>query len=214
MEKMAHSTVLREEVYQQIKHDIINCKLSPGEPLSENQFLDRFQVSKTPIREALTSLVQDGLVEYTPNRGFMVTTVSVADIQEIFDTRIVIETELFRLAIRRISDAEIDVLEKKSRTRLDSKSPRYAETFLESNQNFHIALAAAGGNSRLLWYYEILMNEAQRLFYMDISRNHNDFRWGHGHEGIIEALRNRNEETGVAVIRSTLEDARKRILGA
>jgi DNA-binding GntR family transcriptional regulator len=211
---MVRSTVLREQVYELIKHDIITCKLSPGEPLSENQFLDRFKVSKTPIREALTSLVQDGLVEYTPNRGFMVTTISVTDIQEIFDTRIFIETELFRLAIQRISDAEIDGLEKKSRIRADSKSPRYAEIFLESNRNFHIALAAAGGNSRLLWYYEILMNEAQRLFYMDISHHHNGFRWGHGHEGIIEALRNRDVETGLAVIRSTLDDARKRILGA
>ena len=211
---MARSTILREQVYEQIKHDIITCKLSPGTQLSENQFLDQFQVSKTPIREALTSLVQDGLVEYTPNRGFMVTNISVMDIQEIFDTRIFIETELFRLAVQSISDAEIDELEKKSKFELDSKGPRYAESFLESNQNFHIALAAAGGNSRLLWYYEILMNEAQRLFYMDVSRNHNDFRWGHGHEGIIEALRNRDEETGVSVIRSTLEEARKRILGA
>ena len=120
---MAHSTVLREQVYQQIKHDIITCKLSPGEPLSENQFLDRFQVSKTPIREALTSLVQDGLVEYTPNRGFMVTTVSVADIQEIFDTRIVIETELFRLAIRRISDAEDRCAGKKEQDQVGFEKP-------------------------------------------------------------------------------------------
>ncbi len=211
---MARNRVLREQVYEQIKHDIITCKLSPGEPLSENQFLDQFNVSKTPIREALTSLVQDGLVEYTPNRGFMVTTISVNDIQEIFQTRIFIETELFRLAIQRISDVEIGRLEKLSNVQVDSKSANYAETFLESNRNFHVALAAAGGNSRLLWYYEILMNEAQRLFYMDISHHHNDFRWGHGHDGIIEALRNRDEATGVAVIRTTLENARKRILGA
>ncbi len=170
---MARETVLREQVYEQIKHDIITCKLSPGEPLSENQFLDQFKVSKTPIREALTSLVQDGLVEYTPNRGFMVTNVSVADIQEIFEARIFFETELFRLAIQNISDAEIDQLEKQSKLEHDSKSPDYAETFLEANREFHVALAAAGRNSRLLWYYEILMNEAQRLFYMDISLHHN-----------------------------------------
>ena len=76
-----------------------------------------------------------------------------------------------------------------------------------------MALAAAGRNRRLLWYYEALMNEAQRLFYMDISTHSGEFRWGHGHEGIIKALRNRDEETGVTAIRSTLEDARKRVLG-
>jgi DNA-binding GntR family transcriptional regulator len=200
-------------VYEKIKHDIMTCKLAPGEPLSENQFLERFGVSKTPIREALTSLVQDGLVEYTPNRGFMVTNVSVSDIQEIFEARIFIEAELFRLAVKKISDGEIDELEKQSRVEADLKKPEYAETFLESNRNFHIALAAAGRNSRLLWYYETLMNEAQRLFYMDISNHHQDFRWGHGHEGIIQALRNRDEEAGVTVIRETLETARKRILG-
>jgi DNA-binding GntR family transcriptional regulator len=210
---MARETVLRQQVYEQIKHDIMTCKLAPGEPLSENQFLERFGVSRTPIREALTSLVQDGLVEYTPNRGFMVTTVSVTDIQEIFEARIFIEAELFRLAVKKISDGEIDELEMQSREQGDVKSPDYAETFLESNRKFHMALAAAGRNSRLLWYYETLMNEAQRLFYMDISNHHQDFRWGHGHEGIIQALRSRDEQAGVTVIRETLENARKRILG-
>jgi DNA-binding GntR family transcriptional regulator len=48
---------------------------------------------------------------------------------------------------------------------------------------------------------------------MDISLHHKDFHWGHGHEGIIEALRQRDEVTGVATIRDALENARKRILG-
>jgi DNA-binding GntR family transcriptional regulator len=210
---MARQTVLRQQVYENIKHDIITCKLAPGEPLSENQFVDRFQVSKTPIREALTSLVQDGLVEYTPNRGFRVTPISILDIQEIFEARIFFETEMFRLAVKKISDAEIDELEKQSLVNGDSHSSEYTDTFLESNLKFHRALAAASRNSRLLWYYETLLNEAQRLFYMDISLHKMDFQWGHGHEGIINALRTRDEAAGLAAIRDTLENARKRVLG-
>jgi len=210
---MARETVLRQHVYDQIKHDIIICKLAPGEPVSENQFVDRFNVSKTPIREALTSLVQDGLVEYTPNRGFRVTPISVADIQEIFEARGFFEAEIFRLAVRKISDAEIDDLEKQSRVEGDPKSPEYAETFLQSNLRFHVALAAASRNSRLLWYYETLMNEAQRLFYVDISLHNKEFEWGHGHEGVIKALRDRDEAAGLNAIRETLENARKRVLG-
>ena len=210
---MARQTVLRQHVYEQIKHDIITCKLAPGEPVSENQFVDRFEVSKTPIREALTSLVQDGLLEYTPNRGFRVTPISVADIQEIFEARIFFESEIFRLAVKKISDAEIDELEKHNWVEGDTSSPEHAEAFLESNRRFHSTLAAASRNSRLLWYYETLMNEAQRLFYMDISLHNREFQWGHGHEGILKALRNRDEAAGVMAIRDTLERARKRVLG-
>jgi DNA-binding GntR family transcriptional regulator len=209
---MARQTVLRQHVYEQIKHDIITCKLEPGEPVSENQFVDRFGVSKTPIREALTSLVQDGLLEYTPNRGFRVTPISVADIQEIFEARTFFEVEIFKLAVKKISDAEIDELAKHNWVEGDAKSPEHAEAFLASNRKFHSTLAAASRNSRLLWYYETLMNEAQRLFYMDISMHNKEFQWGHGHDGIINALRNRDEAAGVIAIRDTLERARKRVL--
>ncbi|HLO18850.1 MAG TPA: GntR family transcriptional regulator, partial [Anaerolineales bacterium] len=181
---MPGKTVLKQEVYEQIKHDIITCVLMPGDPLSESQFLERFKVSKTPIREALTSLVQDGLVEYTPNRGFTVKPVSIVDINEIFEARIFLETELFRLAVKKISDAEIDRLEKQSLVEGDPEKLEYADTFLESNLKFHMAIAAAGRNTRLLWYYETLMNEAQRLFYLDITRHQNGFQWGHGHDGM------------------------------
>jgi DNA-binding GntR family transcriptional regulator len=211
---MSQKMALRERVYDQIKHDIVTCKLAPGEPLSENQFLNRFDVSKTPIREALTTLIQDGLVDYTPNRGFMVTSVSVRDIQEIFEARAFFETEVFRLAVRNITDQRIDELEAMTHLSIDPKVPEFAEIFLESNLKFHIALAAAANNSRLLSYYENLMNEAQRLFYMDITQHSKDFRWAHGHEEIISALRKRDAQAGVDAISQALDNARRRILRA
>ena len=61
---------LRQKVYEGIMQEIVTCKLRPGESISELQFVERFQVSKTPIREALTALQKDGLVHYTPEPRF------------------------------------------------------------------------------------------------------------------------------------------------
>ncbi len=209
---MPNKPTLRQQVYEQIKHEIINCTLAPGEVLSENKLLSRFQASKTPIREALTSLVRDRLVEYFPNRGFTVTTVSVADIQEIFDARLFFETELFRLAIKSISGAEIDALENSACTVTHDVARMPADVFLESNLKFHLSVADGAHNRRLLWCYEILMNEAQRLFYMDLTLHPNEFQWAHGHEALMHALRDRDQAAGLAAIREALESARKRIL--
>ena len=202
------SRISRQQIYDEIKHDIITCALAPGEPLSDNQFVDRFQVSKTPIREALTSLVQDGLLEYIPNRGFMVTGISIKDIQEIFEARQVCETALFRLALKYVTDADVDRLEKLSQTNTET-----VEAFLKANFEFHMALAALSRNSRLVRYYENLLGESQRLFFMDFSRHETLSQWGHGHGMILSALRNRDEQAGLAAIEETLESARKRTLG-
>lgn len=208
---MTRQTILRQQIYKEIKHDIITCTLAPGEPVSENQFVDRFNVSKTPIREALTSLVQDGLLEYIPNRGFSITGVSIKDIQEIFEARIVYETTLFRMALKNITNAEIDRLEEMNPPA--SSAGTNIETFVKANFDFHLALASYARNSRLVRHYTNLLHESQRLVYMDFSRLDMGQIWGHGHEKIISALRNRDEGAGVAAIEESLENARKRILG-
>ncbi len=209
---MPNRTTLRQQIYEQLKADIMNCGLAPGQVLSEDQLAARFGASKTPIREALTSLVQDRLVEYFPNRGFMVTSISVADIQEIFDARIFFETGLFRLAVKHMSDADIDRLEHECGAGEEKAHEHPAGEFLQSNMRFHLLLARAARNDRLFWYYEILMNEAQRLFHMDLLRHPDLYQWAHGHESILRALRSRDEAAGLAAIRQALESARRRIL--
>lgn len=207
------SVSLRQKVYEQIKSEIITCKLAPGEPLSESQFLERFQVSKTPIREALTSLQQDRLVEYTPNRGFMVTPISLRDIQEIFEARLFYECSLFKLAIKRILEKEIDRLEAYAIKEYNWEEPGSMDEYLQDNLDFHLGIARAARNNRLYWQYTNLLNEAQRLIYMDFKHNAVRPIWYRSHQRFTDALRSGDEAAGVAAIEETMENAKKRILG-
>jgi len=85
----AQTKKLRQKLYDQIKKDIITGRLPPGEQLNEGLIAERYDVSKTPVREALTSLHQSNLVEYRPNKGFFVTPITLRDIHEIFEARLV-----------------------------------------------------------------------------------------------------------------------------
>ncbi len=209
---MQNRTTLRQRIYEQLKADIMSCTLVPGQVVSEDQLSARFGASRTPIREALTSLVQDRLVEYFPNRGFMVAGISIADIQDIFEARIFFETGLFRLAVHHMSDADIDRLESECCVRNGNQPDRPPHQSLESNIKFHMMLARAARNQRLFWHYQTLMNEAQRLFHMDMLRHPDVYQGAHGHEKILQALRARDEAAGLLAIREALESARRRIL--
>jgi len=205
---------LRQKVYFEIKRDIITCMLKPGEPLSENQFVERFQVSKTPIREALTSLQQDHLVEYIPNRGFMVSPISVKDVQEIFDARSFYEAAIFKLAFKRMTQADIEKLESYSRLEFDSPGPEEIDQAMQANLNFHLTLAKIAGNSRLSWHYAHLLDEAQRLIYLDFNSSNILPVWHNTHHGIFDAIHQRDEAAGIRAIEETLELAKRRILRA
>jgi DNA-binding GntR family transcriptional regulator len=213
MENKNEHRSLRQKVYIDIMQDIITCKLPPGASISELQFLERFQVSKTPIREALTALQKDGLVHYTPNRGFMVAPISIRDVQEIFEARIFFETTLFRLALANLTEENIAALETLSQVEEDTSNPAELDAVMKTNEQFHLEIARIAGNNRLWGYYRTLLNEAQRLIYLDLKSNNITHIWHTSHLTIMEAIRNHDEEAGIACIREVLLKAKRRILG-
>ena len=204
---------LRQMAYEQIKHDIITCQLSPGEPLSEGRFAELFQISKTPVREALTSLQKDRLVEYTPNRGFVVAPVSYTDVQEIFEARLFYETALFKLALKFITEADIELLHGYSQVEYDLQESNAIELYQQANYEFHMGIARIARNSRLYWHYNNILNEAQRLIYLDFKNNNILSKWQHSHQEVMQALRDRDLDAGMQAIEETLDKAKKRILG-
>ncbi len=204
---------LRQKAYHQIKHEIITCAIAPGEQVSEISIAERFQISKTPVREALTLLQKENLVEYRPNKGFSVTSITLKDIHEIFEARIMMESALLRLAVKFITEAELQELETYLEILFDLNQPDSVERYIQSNTDFHLCIARAARNSRLYWHYSQLLDEAQRLIYMDLKNTNILNIWHRSHQRFIDALRNRDPQAAVIAVEEIMENGKKRILG-
>jgi DNA-binding GntR family transcriptional regulator len=99
---------LGSDVYGVLWDRILSRDLSPNEKLSDLRLSEELGVSRTPVREALHRLVQDGVVIYSPNRGFFVASFSADDIGEIFDLRAVLETLALRTVAARLQPAAFE----------------------------------------------------------------------------------------------------------
>jgi DNA-binding GntR family transcriptional regulator len=87
---------VKDLVYERLRESLIDLTFTPGEPLREAALVERFGVSKTPIREALVRLEREGLVEIAPYRGARARTYNQADLREFYEVREILETECVR----------------------------------------------------------------------------------------------------------------------
>ncbi|MEX8494234.1 GntR family transcriptional regulator, partial [Sphaerotilus sp.] len=91
---------LVERAYLGLRHDIVCGALAPGERLRVEHLKDRYEVGAGTLREALSLLLSDALVTAEGQRGFRVTPISLADLEDVTNTRVLLETEALRLSIR------------------------------------------------------------------------------------------------------------------
>ena len=94
-----------------LERDILTGTLKPGQKLTEQEICSQYEVSRTPVREALRQLEADGLVENILNRGAFVVGLSKQDFEDLFEMRRAYEMQAVKWAIERITDEEMDKLE-------------------------------------------------------------------------------------------------------
>jgi DNA-binding GntR family transcriptional regulator len=148
---------LGDDVYQILWARIVSRDLHPGEKLSDLRLSSELGVSRTPVREALHRLSQDGVIRAEPNRGFFVTSFSARDIDEIFEIRAALEALALRTWLAHNPEEdfgdELAVLEEVERAiaeAADDEEIRAAnERFLAADQAFHRAIIEHSGNGRL-----------------------------------------------------------------
>jgi DNA-binding GntR family transcriptional regulator len=206
--------LLSERAYERVKHDIISCQIAPGAEISEAQLCEQYKLGKAPVRVALSRLAHDGLVRAIPRRGYMVTPVTLKDIQDVFELRLMLEPRAARLAAGRVNAKRLRVLDDICQAGYQPGEARSTARFLEANKEFHVAIAQASGNSRLAHAIEQLLDEMTRLLHLGLGIRNRTREMQHEHRTLVRALVRGDGETAETICREQIEAARDMVLKA
>ncbi len=202
----------RKEIYKYIKKEIISCGLSPGQLINEAELADKLSVSKTPIREALSQLQQDWLVELIPHKGYFVTTLTLRDTQEIFEMRYILERYAIIQAVDRVTDEDIRRLESYIEIDFTPGDCESIYRYIQANMDFHIEIAKISRNSRLVRHLASVLDDAQRLQFLDLESGEGPWAWQRDHSLMVEALRRHDKQAAIKAVEDSLNELRIRLL--
>lgn len=159
--------------FERLRSDIIQCKLPPGSKITENGLCDLYGFSKAPVRTALFKLSQEGLVRTVPRHGYVIAPITIKSVQDMFELRLVLEPAVARMAVGRI---DIDELRRLNVAPGSSKAEQAEMKFLAANRQFHLAIARASGNLRMLALMTQLLDEMAKLLHLGLFSS--DWRAG------------------------------------
>ncbi|NVN85296.1 MAG: GntR family transcriptional regulator [Rhodopseudomonas sp.] len=198
---------LTSAVLERLRADILTAKLAPGQKLHIAGLAAQFSVSLAAVREALSRLVADGLVQASDQRGFRVSPVSRADLEDVTHTRIDIEGLALRRSIERGDQIWLDVVEREfaALSAIPFKDPNdpeaHNEPWLKRHRSFHRALVSACGSTWLLGFRDVLHEQSERYRRLSIRREPGQQRDVTAeHAAIVAAVVRRDPDAAVAAL--------------
>ncbi|CAN5913784.1 GntR family transcriptional regulator [soil metagenome] len=207
-------------VFERLRRWILEGEYEPDERLVEEQLAERLGVSRTPIRQALTMLEAEGLVELTPNRGATVCSFSVDEVWDIYDLRAVLEGHAARRAATRIGVSELDELRSLVAEMERTTPQRFADHgeeirwLVARNQEFHGTIVDASLNRRLTTLIrrtvEIPLMFKAFFWYTPHERTISN----HYHRQILHALEHGDAERAEIVMREHVYEGRDFVIQA
>lgn len=144
-------------VFDSLRHAIMNGVLADGEPLRQDEIAAQFNTSRIPVREALTRLEQQGLVESRRYRGAVVAGISASEAAEIFDFRCLLESEVIAVSVPRMTTHSLLEARRQFQSFMDSENPM---DWGELNRRFHYALYRDSG---LDYHLRVIDNALDRV---------------------------------------------------
>jgi len=197
---------MTERVVRQLREDLINWKYEENAIITETEIANAFGVSKTPAREALTTLCMEGFLEKLPNKGYLVRGISVSELQNLFQFRLILEKAAVEIAIQNATDKDIEMLQELSRQSTDKKELTYSEV----NYNFHVYIAYISKNTYLVNAVKSVLTQLRRALVMDWKRVDAGHQLDH-HAELCQAIKERDLEMARKIITEEIISTKQRI---
>jgi DNA-binding GntR family transcriptional regulator len=212
--KLDNYKPLREIVFEAIREAIINGDLKQGERLMETQLADEMGVSRTPVREAIRKLELEGFVVMIPRKGAYVAGLSLKDIVDVFEIRAALEALAGSLAAERMTDNELEELERLLVRIGECAERKDVEQFVELDTQFHDILFQASRNARLSQMINNLRDQIQRFRATSLAYPGRLKYAFDEHKKIVEALSERNSELVAILAKDHIESAENSFMDA
>ncbi|MCB0235072.1 MAG: GntR family transcriptional regulator [Anaerolineae bacterium] len=206
------AVLLRDRAYDEIKAAIRLGQVQPGQPLSETRLSKQLGISRTPVREALQLLAQEGLVQVIPGRAVTVAAPSLHDVMDAIHVRFLIEPEVARLAAKHISDSLLETL-LQAQQGLDAAIESGDRAAWSRSDNVYHETISAGCSNQLL--ADLALQMRNRVSYLSIDAQGN---WERlvictgEHRQVVEAIARHDSEEAALLMRQHIEAYRESII--
>ncbi|RTG97496.1 GntR family transcriptional regulator [Thermus scotoductus] len=219
-ELVLERSLLADQAYEYIKSLLFKGAFPPGSWLRIEPLAQRLGVSTVPVREALTRLVGDGLLEKLPHQGFRVRAFTRQEVAEIYELRCALEKHAAKLAAQRRTPETLEILEQLHADVLETM-PQLSEEAVDSevlarfrayNQQFHTQIVAMAGNTQLAETYR---NIALQIEYLVGQAAYIPGRAAQAlreHERLLQALRLGDGEEAQRIVEAHLQRAMEDLL--
>lgn len=188
---------LSNQIYEELKRQIIDCWILPGQMVYANEIAENLKVSKVPVREAIKRLMQEGLIQSIPAIGHIVTPITLKNIRDLFELRRILEAGAVQRAAEVATDVQIDQVEKLVGTPYPLDSQESHIEWQRGNVKFHVAIAEISGNEKMVRHIRTVMEEMSRISHMNVRMRVNNTSMIKEHLEIVQALRRRDGKVAV-----------------
>lgn len=160
---------LAVKAYRIIHERIITLDFEPGQYLDEKRLISELGIGRTPIREALVRLASESLVKKQPNKGFIVTPLTIQNIKALFEALHIMEMGVVSLVVHQDSTKHLPLMQKAQQEFKMALDANNLLNLVWSNHNFHMYFAHCSANEYLVRSLRDVRNELNRLAYLSFS---------------------------------------------
>ena len=201
-------------VYQSVFADIIRRQYSHQSIITEKMLIDKYNLSKSPVREALIQLCSDGILESLPRIGYRIIPLSMKDLSDALTLRLLIETKALEYSFPNINENKINTLKVLQQEKESIVDVKDVYVHWELNVRFHITLASFSNNK----YFTQTLMSLMKTCFRGVYGYYEDF-WEEGdnkgnmpyHEMLIEALGKRDLEESIKILKTDISDLKSYI---
>ncbi|MEW5422182.1 GntR family transcriptional regulator [Amorphus sp. 3PC139-8] len=204
---------LTDQAYEAIKHRIVTTALAPGAYINEFQLSEELGIGRTPVHQALHRLAQEALVDILPRKGVMVRPVSLDEVAQIIEVRLVTEPFCTSQAALRVTQSALE----EPKRYLDTAAAELegdgdVEKLMELDCRFHAWIGRIANNQVMADILKQLQDRSSRFWFLSLSEGDHSRRVQEEHMAILQAIAARDPQTAADAARRHIESFRNTML--